>query len=125
MTQIPEDYDSWTVPQVEEYLEESDLSEKELDSVQKYERNHQDRSGVADAIAEERDDDHADDTDSDVISVVEPISEEPETVTVTLDDGLRVSVAGLLFNDPSGEKEVEYTPRIQEAVEDGYLKIQE
>jgi len=123
MTEIPEQYDDWTVDEVERHLEGASYSANELENVfAEYEKEHKDRKGVADAIEEELNDPHASAEDDEAD---EREREELETVTVTPSGSVRVSAAGIVFDGPDIRKEVEKTPRIERAIENGHLGVVE
>lgn len=50
-------------------------------------------------------------------------TKQPEEVVVSISDPTRVSVAGLVFANPDKTKTVRYNRRIEQAVEDGHLKL--
>lgn len=139
----PIGYDEWFIPQVEVHLESADYSQDELESLIQYEEEHDDRKGAKNAIEEEMNDSHTmvesdselnsdeeDESTSEEVQTEQQPSEadsdtSEDTVLVTPTNPLRASVAGLVFDVPGEPLEVELSPRIERAINNGYLEVVE
>lgn len=135
MTDIIDDYDEQTVPEVKETLASADYTDAELGSVLDYEREHKDRVTLIDHLEELREDapparggrpEHAVDVDTS-----EGYVERAETdhsrfdgarPEVTVTAASRGYHGGEWFDDERTPHRVVRTPRIDEAIKEGDLQ---